>query len=246
MWWLLITVMLLINIVIGRHIPQTLFQLFCYYSGIGWWMFHNEPFGIYYYEWYIPTLLLFYLLLPLLYKLDNRKIFLVFILSIICVLFLLFFNIDKRLSLSYTRIPTFIYGIILYKMYNKEFKEDFTNKYLIISSLLGVLLLSMSIYYKGLSQTQTLGFMLVLPVFLYICCNLFKGVIGKVISFIGTLTLELYLLHIYDLPLIAVLKVINNKTIAIMIAVIILVGISYLLQYSMNRILSKVIKGNTI
>ena len=135
-WWVLISICLIINILLGNNHPQNLFQYLCYYSGIGWWFFHNEPYGIYYYEWYIQTLLFFYIFTPLLYKLSNAKILSIYILSIICSVILLRLGIDNRLSLSYERIPTFIFGIILYKIWKGDINHKISIPFLYLFSII--------------------------------------------------------------------------------------------------------------
>lgn len=238
-WWMLITLLLVVNILIGRNYPHNLVQLICYYSGLGWWLFYNEPFGTYYYEWYIPTLLGFYLLVPLLYKTNKKKIIYLFITSIVCISILLYFKIDERLvDLSIVRIPMLIYGVILYKIYNKEYDEQISNRYITITSVLGLGVFFLSL--GGIIKFTLFGFMFALPFFLSVCIFVFRGLFNRILSFIGTITLELYLLHIYDLPLIPVQKIIDNKTIAIIVTTIILIGITYLLQKAMQLILKKV------
>ena len=232
-WWFLITIMLVVNIVLQRNHPHNLFQIICYYSGAGWWAFHNEPFGIYYYEWYIPTLLAFYLFIPLLYKLSNRRLAILLILSIVGVLFLDYFCISPRLSLSYQRIPTFIYGILLYRMFIGQIDNKISNKYIHISSIIGAIIFLYAIVCRINNYIVICSFMFAMPLLFNMCNLLFRGRFNKVLSFIGTLTLELYLLHIYNLPLFVVMKVVGNRTLSIIITTLILVGVSYIVSYTM-------------
>jgi peptidoglycan/LPS O-acetylase OafA/YrhL len=238
MWWLLITFLLIVNILIGRNYPQNILQFICYYSGLGWWFFHNEPFGTYYYEWYIPTLLLFYFLVPLLYRMNKKNIIYLFVTSIVCIFILQYFKIEERMvGLSIVRIPVLIYGVILYKICNNEYDEQTSNRYITISSILGLGAFLLSI--GGIIKFTLFGFMFALPFFLSVCIFVFRGLFNRILSFIGTITLELYLLHIYDLPLIPVQKIIDNKTIAIVVTTILLIGIAYLLQKTMRLVLNK-------
>lgn len=239
MWWLLITFLLIVNILIGRNYPQNILQFICYYSGLGWWFFHNEPFGTYYYEWYIPTLLLFYLLVPLLYRMNKKNIIYLFVTSIVCIFILQYFKIEERLvNLSIVRIPMLIYGVILFKIYNKEFNEHISHRYLTISSVIGLVVFLLSL--GGVINFVLFGFIFAVPLVLTFCALIFRGLCNRVFSFIGAITLELYLLHIYDFPLIQVQKVIGNKSIAIIFTTVTLIGVAYLLQYVMRLILNKV------
>lgn len=234
-WWFLITFLLIINYLINRNTPTDFFQHICYYSGLGWWFYHNEPFGTYYYEWYIPTLLVFYLFAPLLYELSKGKILTVFVISIICVYLLLFLDIDKRLSLSYLRIPTFIYGVILYKIYKKEFDINNSLKYLLVSSILNVIIFPLIVY--KCYELIFLAFMFAMPVLLTWLCLILRGHLKSFLSFIGTLTLELYLLHIYELPLIPMIKIVNNRSIAIILTTTVLIVVCFFINYLFRTLL---------
>lgn len=237
-WWMLITLLLVVNILIERNYPHNLVQLICYYSGLGWWLFYNEPFGTYYYEWYIPTLLLFYFLVPLLYRMNKKNIIYLFVTSIVCIFILQYFKIEERMvGLSIVRIPVLIYGVILYKICNNEYDEQTSNRYITISSILGLGAFLLSI--GGIIKFTLLGFMFALPLVFTICIFVFRGLFNRILSFIGAITLELYLLHIYDIPLILVQKIIENKTIAIIVTTILLIGIAYLLQKTMRLVLNK-------
>ena len=70
---------------------------------------------------------MFYLITPVLYKLDNRKLFSAIIIAIILGFTLSHFHIQDSLSISYRRLPAFIYGIILYRIY-KEGELDKISK----------------------------------------------------------------------------------------------------------------------
>ncbi len=235
-WWFLITLMFVINIILQRNDPHNLFQVFTYYSGLGWWFFHNEPFGIYYYEWYIPTLLTFYLFTPFLFRLNIKRLFLLLAASIICVTLLHYFCIIPRLSLSYQRVPTFIYGVILYKMYIRGADEKI-NVYLNLSAIAGVVIFLVALLFG--TYGIILGFMFAMPLFFSICYKLLHVKLGIVLSFIGTLTLELYILHLYNMPLYAVMKLVGNREISIVLTTIILIAVSYIVSIVMRKAIKK-------
>ncbi|MBR6640088.1 MAG: acyltransferase [Muribaculaceae bacterium] len=244
-WWVLISICLIINILLENNHPQNLFQFLCYYSGIGWWFFHNEPYGIYYYEWYIPTLLLFYIFTPLLYKLSNTKIITIYILSIICAVTLLRLGIDNRLSLSYERIPTFISGIILFKIWKGDINNKISIPLLYLFSIIGIIGIICFLGFGILGPLYKHCFTFSLPLLLTLCNLLIKGILVKIISFIGSLTLELYLLHIYDLPLTYIMNFIENRTIAIIITTIILIGIAYVINKSIEKITTFIVASKS-
>ena len=249
-WWLLITLMLIVNLVSGNNHPQTIWQYICYYSGLGWWFYHNEPFGIYYYEWYIPTLLLFYLFMPWIYKWSNKLLLFGFVLSIIAGSLLSYFHIEERLDMSYQRIPVFIFGVLLYRAY-KAVQEGrnikLINRACILSSTIGVigLILIFSGVITGLYGRLLYCFMFAMPLLLNLLVILFTKIkLYSALSYIGTITLELYILHIYEVPLREVLKIIKNRDVAIIVTTILLVGISFLISKGISRVM-KHLKGST-
>lgn len=236
-WWIIITLMLLAAIVLGRmNYPHTLLQYICYYSGLGWWFFYEQPYGIYYYEWYIPTLLAFYIITPFIYKQSNKRLFIGCILTAIVGFLLSYFKIAEALRLSYLRMPTLIYGVILYRLYmmQKQGTMNYSNKiYLYVSSVIGSICVIMN--FIGIVDWQLCiliySFVLSLPIFCYLVVVVFEKMkLTKILSFIGGMTLELYLLHIYNIPLGATMYIIENRTIAIFIVVLLLIGISYFFQ----------------
>lgn len=242
-WWLIITVMLLLAVVQGKdNYPHTVFQYICYYSGLGWWFCYDQPYGIYYYEWYIPTILAFYIITPFLYKQSNRTLILTLTLSSIGCFLLSYFEISERLQFSYLRIPTLIYGVLLYRMYMAEKQGKMiksTKQYLYTSSVIG--------FFAFLMNTVNLielplgvliySFMLSLPLFFYLIVQISKLGLTRILSFVGGITLELYLLHIYNIPLAAVARFISNREVAICVTVILLIPIAYLLQKAITHVM---------
>lgn len=119
--------------------PENVIQAICYYSGIGWWIrgFLSECPHNYWYEWYIPTLLVLYAVFPFLYKKSVKRLcFLTLLWFIIgCLLVVVpilsnhfgyqnvVFNSISQLHWSYQRVPIFILGIILFK-YNQNYQDE--------------------------------------------------------------------------------------------------------------------------
>ena len=74
--------------------PKTLIQNLCWYTTIGWWIngFFKDPY-CYFYEWYIPTLILFYAFAPILYKCSKKRLLTIMLLSTMLSLIFSFFGI---------------------------------------------------------------------------------------------------------------------------------------------------------
>jgi peptidoglycan/LPS O-acetylase OafA/YrhL len=246
-WWLLITVMMLVGMTLAyNNHPHNISQFLYYYSGLGWWFFHNEPFGIYYYEWYIPTILLFYLLIPWLYRWSNKVLLLSLILAITGGVLLSFFHIEERLNFSYFRVAAFIYGILLYRGYKmvQEGRDvKLVNTLCTLSSVIGIsgmVLLFFDIVGNNYGAL-IYCFMLSMPLLFHWAVILFaKCKLTSLLSFVGTITLELYLIHLYDLPLNGVMKFINDRNVAIVVTTILLIGVSYLVSKGVSYVMKKV------
>ena len=240
-WWFVSTFILVFNIVLQKDHPNNIFQIICYYSGVGWWLFHNTDLsGVYYWEWYIPTLLCFYLFAPFLFKLNTKKLSLIFITSIILALVLSYFIVATTLCISYRRIPVFIYGFLLFRMYSGEIDAKISRMFLCISSIAGLILFVFAISFRFKYGLHFYGFMFALPLLLNICYILLRGLPVRVFSFIGTLTLQLYLIHnIYGHPLRSIMKLIPNRIAAVCVSLILLIVISYVFSIVMSYTIKK-------
>ena len=235
-WWILISVLLIISIIHGKEHPQTLFQYICYYSGLGWWFFSHETPHVYWSEWYVPTILVLYLVIPYIYKLNNKALFINFILFLLGGGLLTHYEIASSLAITYVRIPALIYGVLLYRWYKMEQEGGITkpHKLFLYTSLtigiIGILLISTGVIDYDLEFIKW-SFMLSMPIFSYLIVVLFEKLkLTSTFTFIGGLTLELYLLHIRNTPLLIAMKVIPNKTIAVCVTMVLLVFAAYYVQ----------------
>ena len=234
LWWSLLTILLLVSILEGGNYPQSIMQYICYYSGVGWWFFHNEPVGIYYYEWYIPTLLLFYALFPFLYRQNNKRLTALMGALMIAGVLLSYYHINDRLFLSYFRAPVFIAGIFLYRIYRQEALQSKTMT--VITCLLTIIGLAGIYYYTTYPMKNGIltagltkySFMLALPTLMILFAWTIKKIrLAGILAFIGSITLELYMLHIYEVPLKYVIKVIDNRNIAVAVTALLLIPVAY-------------------
>lgn len=243
LWWLCLTILLAIALLEGRDHPHSILQGICYYSGAGWWLYHNEPFGIYYYEWYIPTLLLFYTLFPLLFRQSNRKLAILLLTTMAAGALLAYYHVNDRLFLSYFRPPVFIAGIFLYRIYRQEKPLGKTSTAMLgLLTAIGIAGVYYYITYPMINGALSAGlvqysFMLALPALII----LFSRIIQKIhltapLAFIGSITLELYMLHIYNVPLKYVEMVIDNHNLAVAVTTLLLIPIAY----GISRIAAKI------
>lgn len=165
-----------------------------------------------YFEWYMPTLILFYLLSPFINKLNNSTLLLCFILSVIAGVLLHAFGLFEHIYMSYQRIPVFLMGFILYRKYMEG--GIHINKLLgFVTIIVGIIIFCYSYTFKDedvilsleMRRYSLLLFLLpliyVITFFVTPLQYLKKGIsIGKYVQhmfyFLGTISMEIYLLHI--------------------------------------------------
>lgn len=113
-WVLILCMMHMLSIVTHLPHPYTPLQLMCYYTGIGYFLqpLFDNPVCVYYYEWYIPTLLVFYLSAPFIFKLRCRFLAGLIALTVAIALLLNHTSIGQFYYMSYTRVPVYILGFL--------------------------------------------------------------------------------------------------------------------------------------
>src|SRR5574344_547631 len=171
---------------------------------IGFWI------GKGYFEWYIPALVMFYLLFPLLFKLVNKNlaVFLLIVVSVTAALALLRINLNIKdtYMLFITRIPIFSLGVLWGKWtFNKKQLTAVSKGIIYVSFVIG--LMSILFFTTHLPVKILWGygvywypFILITPglcAFVATALDvLHRAIINKVLAFCGTVSLELYLLHL--------------------------------------------------
>ena len=159
--------------------------------------------------WYIPAILLLYLLFPVFYhviqkfKLPGALI----LIAISCVITAIAFFVNFEMffyqwEMLLTRIPVFIVGILMARVIKNE--KKLSNEKALILCLLGLIYM-IAIHIIDLFITQRYIFVwhylyLPLAVFLvfffsYIRSHVRLAIIVKPIEFVGDFSLEMYLIH---------------------------------------------------
>lgn len=228
--------------------PKTLFQGLCWYSTIGWWIngLFSDPY-CYFYEWYIPTLILFYAFAPILYKCSIKSLFTIMVLSTILSLIFSYFGILETVYWSYQRVAIYVEGFLFYKLIKNHSLGRFSKKMLLASFSVGVILLLFSSHLSNEQKIFTAAIyrcsmVLGMPVFLHllsatICRTPF---LQSFLCVCGTLSLELYLLHIYNRPLSFVRNyILENKSLSIILTFFILIVLAYIINSFIKIITSR-------
>ena len=112
-WLTILLIMHLVGLHIGAHCPHTLWEGVQWYTGLGWWI------GGMSYEWYIPTLILFYLFSPLFFRMNERQILVGIGIAVFVGLLFQHFGLIEHVYMSYQRIPVFMLGFWAYKALSK-------------------------------------------------------------------------------------------------------------------------------
>ena len=114
-WWVVLLCIHIVGIFLGSKFanegfvyPHSAVDMFYWYTGLGY--FFNTCF----YDWYIPTLLFFYLLIPAVNRLSRNGVLAIILLSIPSVLLCKEYGLLPHLSLSIIRIPIFLLGILFF------------------------------------------------------------------------------------------------------------------------------------
>lgn len=246
MFWLILVLMHLRMFLMGEPYPKTLIEGLMYYSGIGW--FFRGLFGylglkgVFYYEWYIPTLLQFYLLFPLFYKMITKKLLWLIIISIVIGFSLASLELQNSIHLSYRRLPIFLLGILFFR-HGAEINDLKVTNGMICT--LFAICISIVVFcnmgpFRSLHKTMfiySLSFGVICPVLLMIFAySIEKLHLSKVLAWFGVLTLELYLVHIYCWPRTLLKTYIDYPDLCYILALFICIIIAYFLHLADERI----------
>lgn len=255
-FWLLITIFFVLAVVGNGLHPRSFVEGLFYYSGIGWWIsgLYEEPRFVSY-EWYTPTILFFYLIFPILNKSSIKTLF--------CILFfalcLSYYCSENRilysLHLTYQRIPIFILGIIYFR-YIVHY-PFMSNERIYVTTFVEILLFVIGFFLLFLCKTKILdgifqssfpmrlSMLMIIPTLLKILCLVFVRLnLLKVMFFYGTISYELYLIHIYcekDTfhPLYFIEEYNLNDNIKVLLILIISTILSFFINKTVAFLLSK-------
>lgn len=163
------------------------------------------------FEWYIPTILFFYLISPRLYSLL-REYKIIALIAILLISFLVFFLIGgsdySYLLLTVGRFPLFCFGM-WFGDYMKEHKDSKCPKFLVFF-LIGLLIVGVFLWnylfshYWGTYWSDNQYGLLFIPFWIMTfsicllvsyCLSLFENYKYPILTFFGVNTLIFYILH---------------------------------------------------
>ena len=217
--------------------PHNLWEIIQTYSTIGYWIKDGL-----YYLWYIPAITILYLFFPLIFRLFRkitwRKSCFTCLLPSLIIMYLPMQLTDAQWCLIY-RIGIFMFGAIFYH-FLKLNKELPTITYFL--GIIGIIFyIIRGIYNWENFHYQIIEdaiFYIILPFILLSTTLLFKNhLIEKSLYFIGTISLEFYLVHEFILRL---METISNFIFSMSVPIQKIVGfiLSLLIAYTIHIVMS--------
>lgn len=175
--------------------------------------------------WFIPVILVYYLITPLYIKLvryNNKITYLPYIVAILLILFIVF-DIKISHGFLWLRLPIYLLGINLY------FNKDKKNHSLLLF-ILSIMCL-VGCYYclnidRGLFGLKYLLYIPIVATVIYTYRSL--NYLKTLLAFLGGITLEIYLLHERIQWLLD--NYINNQLILCVISIVITIVLSYCIK----------------
>lgn len=227
-WWVILFLVHIAGLVVGSKIPtnnfvypHTFVDMFYWYTGLGF------IFNTCHYEWYIPTLLIFYLLIPLIYRLSRIHIMLIIALFIPAIVLYTESEILQHLSLLINRIPVFILGALFFK----ESEHNNYNRFLIFCFSIFIYTCIFNFFFNvPIPLRLSSSFPILIGLLSYILSLKYISFIEVFLSFVGSCSLELYLIHLYRRPQFLLSLFIKNAEMQVLGAFILCLTLSYLLH----------------
>jgi peptidoglycan/LPS O-acetylase OafA/YrhL len=231
-WWIVLFVVHIIGIFIGSKLdsfdyPRTAIDMFYWYTGLGYF------FNTCSYEWFIPTLLLFYLLIPMINRLSRNQVLLLILLSIPLVLLYKESRVLPYLSLSIIRIPAFLLGVLFFK----DIEDNGYNRFLITCIGLFICVFALSFFWKVPDVIQAMSLLPIIMGLVSLALSLkYTRYIEVFLAFVGTISLEFYLIHGHRRPQFLLSHFIKDSEILVLGAFILCLVLSYLLHLVMKKV----------
>ena len=213
------------------YVPNTVLKSLTWYTGLGFWISDFVVGDGWYYEWYVPSLLMFYAFTPFLFKKNNSSLMIMILLFILLgVIFALepLYQYIFKTHFFYQRIPIFLLGILYFNIIKKGDKTF--NMSLILCVIIGVILIFLrNINIVKIPITYDVLF-LSPPCLILLSYLISNNCVRTILTFYGTISLELYLIHLYKRPNYLVSMFICNNYLIIFVSLILCTIVAYVLN----------------
>lgn len=233
-WWTVLIALHIIGILIGSKFPEGSFvyphsaaDMFYYYTGLGFF-FHKCA-----YEWYIPTLLFFYLITPAIYRLSRNQELLLVVLSVLAVLLYKQSGYLTYLNIAVTRIPIFLLGILFFK----DLEEEKYNRFFVTCIALCVCLSILSYFLKVPTVIQWAPALpIIMGLFTLMLSFKYTHFVEIFFAFVGIISLEFYLIHPLRRPQYLLSFFIKDKILLVFAAFVLCLILSYILHLATKKV----------
>lgn len=217
--------------------PHTLLQCICWYTGFGFFISDlvSEPL-CFHYEWYVPSLLFFYAIIPFLYKRRTNVLVILFIAAIVITCLLSYFELLSGLRLFYLRFPAFFMGIFVYRIIKSGWKYY---PYALCCSFIIGLISCALLYGFGVKLPKYFAFQMLMPTVCLLFIFLTKYLrLNHFFSFFGGISLEFYLIHIYKRPQYLMSFFFENKLLIVFSTFVLCTIVAVCLREVVSKVLS--------
>lgn len=224
--------------------------------GVGFYLpFKDLP----WYEWYVPTIFVFYLLFPFIYRFLNKNIKYILILllfSFLMIGLLVYFQKGSYQILAISRIPVFLVGVYLGWQYKKQREKETQlgsiaySLFIICLFLFFIELDVVSFYDYTILWKYAIfwvPFVIIAPGFTFAAGKGFVHVprLGICFSKLGEVSLEMYLLHmlLLDFTRDYLKLILSNDLWMNYLFFILLVLVVYFISVILNKLLKRISNG---
>lgn len=173
---------------------DTIFEYLFRYSTIGFWT------GGIYWEWYIPSIIMLYLISPFLKNMFDRRMIMILFVLCISILIIAYLLIDKGHIIDRThffflyRIPEFIFGMTC----SHWIKNNVSSKYFIAFLVAGIpFFVVLFPYHHQIYNYKYFSLLFLLPFFTFVFILISKNIkwLNPIMRKIGDSSLEIYLVQ---------------------------------------------------
>lgn len=221
------------------YIPDTLLKCFTWYTGVGFWISDFTTGKGWFYEWYVPSLLAYYIVTPYLNKKRSLS------LSLLIVLFLIIgylfgkYDILPNIHFFYYRIPIFILGLLFYRLMIDQNCRTF-NISIVVSFFIGLVVIFVNSFFSLAIPKEFFPLFLCPPCMIMLTYLIEFKYIKNFFSFFGGISLEFYLIHLYKRPHYLISLFFDNKYVIIGISFVVCTIAAVVLQKIVNKVLQKI------
>jgi peptidoglycan/LPS O-acetylase OafA/YrhL len=169
-------------------------------------------------------------------RLSRNQVLLIILLSIPLILLYKESGILPYLSIAITRIPSFLLGVLFFK----DLEENKHNLFLFTCVSLFIYIFAFSFFWKVPDVIQAAPLLpIIIGLLSFILSFQYIRYIEVFLTFVGTISLEFYLIHPHRRPQFLLSHIVKDNVMLILGAFILCLVLSYLLHLLMKKVNEK-------